>query len=116
MAAAGTSLSAAPVRADALAPDAQEEAVRWTLDSLAALAGLAVEPAAAPEADVGPAVALQTQAASPAASDRHVRLAPADVPDPGGYALMGLLLLGAAAAVRALARRTPVQRGFSKNT
>lgn len=112
MAAVGSSLSAAPVRADALAPDAHEEAARWTLDSLAALAGWA----AAPEADVGPAVALPSQAASPAASDRHVRLAPADVPDPSGYALMGLLLLGTAAAVRALARRTPVQRGLSKNT
>ncbi|MCP5284293.1 MAG: hypothetical protein H6933_05280 [Burkholderiaceae bacterium] len=109
-------MSAAPVPADALAPDPQEEAVRWTLDGLAALASWAVEPAATTEGDVRPAVALQSQAASPAASDRHVRLAPADVPDPGGYALMGLLLLGTAAAVRALARRTPVQRGLSKNT
>jgi hypothetical protein len=38
---------------------------------------------------------------------------PAQVPDPIGYALMGLLLLGAGLAAKRLNNR---QRGFSKNT
>jgi hypothetical protein len=99
----GASAQAAPIGVDDAAPtavDPYELAVRWTLASLGP--------------DPGPA----KPAEAPAAAAPRFRPLPfgtpeASVPDPMGYALMGLALLGVGLAAR---RLSPPQRGFSKKT
>lgn len=89
---AGTA-SAAPVEADEVIADPYDLAVRWTLASLSPRE-LAPPPAAAP----APVVRLSAVPHDGATSG---------VPDPGAYALMGLLLVGAGL----LAKRLTAARG-----
>ena len=100
---------AAPVQGDTLAAERDELAMQWSLSSLAPPATWLVpsQPLGAPDTTVPSASAATVpMAALPAGG----------VPDPGAYALMGLVLLGAGIAAKALARRGPGQRGLSKNT
>jgi hypothetical protein len=92
-------VSAAPVNGDAAPADPYELALRWTL------AALTVPTQRPPESEAPPA------AAAPAG--HGVALPSGGVPDPGGYALMGLGLLAAGLAARHLTGR---QRGLSKKT
>jgi hypothetical protein len=84
--------SAAPVDAESIAADPYDLAVRWTLASLSPLE------LASPPAAPAPVVRLSAVPHAGAASG---------VPDPGAYALMGLLLLGAGL----LAQRLTAARG-----
>lgn len=82
----------APVEADEVAADPYDLAVRWTL------ASLSPRELAPPPAAPAPVVRLSAVPHDGAASG---------VPDPGAYALMGLLLLGAGL----LAQRLTAGRG-----
>lgn len=105
---AGAPAVAAPVQGGDLTPDAYELALQWTLASVVP-SGLQAGPdAASPAAATGrhPASVLS---GVPAAA----------VPDPGGYALMGLALVAAGLAAQRIARGRPGrsgQRGLSKKT
>lgn len=90
---------AAPVSSDTAPTDPYELALRWTLSALAVPTPHAPEAATSP-APLAPAV-------------QGLALPAGGVPDPGGYALMGLGLLAAGLAARHLAAR---QRGLSKKT
>lgn len=92
---------AGPVDGDAAPADPYDLAMRWTL------AGLSPQVAATPAA----AAALPMPA--PRFSPLPNGQADARVPEPGAYALMGVLLLGAGFLARRLTRG---QRGFSKKT
>lgn len=98
--------SAAPVRSDDIGPDAFELALQWTLASLTPQPAWPHATAAAP--------------AAPAAPGQPAVLPAAAVPDPGAYALMGLLLVAGGLAAQRLARRRGppggAQRGLSKKT
>lgn len=94
---------AGPVSGDALAADPYELALNWTLASLST-------PAARPGAVEAPAA--QAYAPVPAVAP-PLAVPSGGVPDPGAYALMGLLLLGAGLLGRHWAGR---QRGLSKKT
>ena len=83
---------AAPVDAETVATDPYELAVRWTM------ASLSPRELALPPAEVAPAARLSALPHAGASSG---------VPDPSGYALMGLLLLGAGL----LAQRLTAGRG-----
>ena len=100
---------AAPVQGDTLAAERDELAMQWSLSSLAPPATWLVpsQPLGAPDTTVPSASAATMPMAT---------LPAGGVPDPGAYALMGLVLLGAGVAARAFARRAPGQRGLSKNT
>ncbi len=114
-------VAAAPVDHDSRlgGPDPYELAARWTMASLPASMGAAgpplaswpaLPPAAAPVVPPAAPAGLRFTALPMAGRD-------AGVPDPGSYALMGLLLLVAGLAVQRLRRgRTAGQRGFSKKT
>ncbi len=79
---------AAPVSADALTPNAHELALQWTLAS----AG----PSGWPLPDQAPTLSAGAAPAHPPSATLPV----SGVPDPAGYALMGLGLLLAGLAVR----------------
>lgn len=105
---AGAPATAAPVQGGDLTPDAHELALQWTLASVVPSAWHALPEAAGSTAPAG---------GHPA---RPVSGVPAtSVPDPGGYALMGLALLAAGLAAQRIARGRPGradQRGLSKKT
>jgi hypothetical protein len=117
---AGAGAVAAPVDHDSGVggPDPYELAARWTMASLPASMGGAGAPLAALQAP--PAAALDRPPAVPGGL-RFTALpmagGAAGVPDPGSYALMGLLLLAAGLVVHQLRRgRAAAQRGLSKKT
>ena len=105
----GAGAWAAPVPGDTLADERDELAMQWSLSSLAPPAAWLVP--APPLAT--PAVAMPQ---APSAAVPMAAMPTGGVPDPGAYALMGLVLLGAGIAAKTLARRGPGQRGVSKNT
>ena len=92
---------AGPVDGNAAPADPYELAMRWTLASLT------------PQQSADPVVAVAVPAPLPRFSPLPNRHTEAGVPDPGAYALMGALLLGAGLVAR---RFTRGQRGFSKKT
>jgi hypothetical protein len=92
LAAVAGAVAAAPVDADSAAADPYELAVRWTM------ASLSPRELAPPPAAPAPAVRLSAVPHDGAASG---------APNPGAYALMGLLLLGAGL----LAHRLTTARG-----
>lgn len=117
----GAGAAAAPVDHDSRlgGPDPYELAARWTMASLPAAAGGAGAPLAALQGS--PATALPERPPAAPAGLRFTALPmaghDAGVPDPGSYALMGLLLLAAGLVVHQLRRgRAGAQRGFSKKT
>lgn len=92
------SAAAAPVRSEDVAPDAFEVALQWTLASLT------------PQAPWTPATAVPALPV-PAAPRPPAVLPAAAVPDPGAYALVGLLLVAAGLAAQRLTRRRGLPRG-----
>jgi hypothetical protein len=109
---------AAPVAQDDAprAPDPYELAARWTLASLPAAIGGGT-PLAALQALPPAAAAPAGAATAPRFTALPMAAGEPGVPDPGSYALMGLLLLVAGLAVHQLRRgRAAGQRGFSKKT
>lgn len=99
---------AAPVSADALAPDVYERALQ------SSLAGAAPAPMLAP---MQPAAAPAGLAAIARPLSPGVAILPAgDVPEPGAYALMGLLLLVAGLVLRRSAWSTAGTRRTAGTT
>jgi hypothetical protein len=84
LAGAAAGAGAAPVDGAAVAADPHELAVRWTLASLSPL-----DLPSAVNAPAGPAPTPMARLSGPPHG-----AASGGVPDPAGYALMGLLLLG----------------------